>query len=217
MLYSFLDTSNPPQNLPLPFDRHSIDYMFPNLDRLVGHDNTSTGSNMYALLGEGLNHRLNISCIGKNMMGCISNVLVERNLSYAEATAIPERDEWRYDANPATGFKGNYSMMCSAFVANAYKASMGSFLPEFQSHEFTPKDVYQLKIFDTTTNAAESRFNSHNCPDGALIQSDNGNYCQLLGEFVLTLNGYNTVPPYANMNQMCASQWPNYNDTVRPC
>ena len=217
MLYSFLDTYSPAQNLPLPFDKHSIDYMFPTLDRLVGHDNTSTGSNMYALLGEGLNHRLNISCEGSKMMDCISNTLVERNLSYAEATAVPENDEWLYDANSSTGFKGNYSMMCSAFVANAYKVSMGTFLPLFQSHEFTPKDIYQLKIFDTTTDASKSRFNVNNCPGGALIQTSTGNYCQLLGEFVLTLNGYNTVSPYKGMNNHCASQWPNYDETVRPC
>ena len=213
MLYSFLDTYAPAQNLPLPFDAQSIDYMLPHLDKLVGHDNVTTGSNMYALLGEGLNHRLNVTCTGTGMMACLSTVLVQRNMTYAEATAIPENDSWRYDANASTGFRGNYSMMCSAFVANAYKAAMGSFLPPFQSHEFTPKDVYQMQIFD---DSPSGHFNSDNCP-GGLIQSPTGSYCQLLGDFELRLNGYNSVRPYQGMNNHCASQWPNYDDTKRPC
>jgi hypothetical protein len=61
-----------------------------------------------------------------------------------QATALPELDGWLYDGNKTTGFKGNYSMMCSAFVANSYKVALGTFLPVFNSHEFTPKDVYQV-------------------------------------------------------------------------
>jgi len=208
MLYSFLDTYAPARNLPAPFQDSSIDYMLPWLDRLVGHDNTTEGANMYALIGEGLNHRLKTNCTGAKMMDCLSTILVERNLSYAHATSIPENDAWTYDG-------GNYSMMCSAFVAHSLKASMGSFLPKLNAHEFTPKDVYQLGVYEK--KVATPRFNYSNCPHNSLIVSDQGYaYCQVIGDFVLELNEYNTVAPYAHMNEACAAQWPDY-ATQRPC
>jgi hypothetical protein len=177
MLYSFLDTYAPAQNLPLPLTDTTIDFFLPYLDRLVGNDNVTNGANFYSLIGEGLNRRLGINCTGNGMMNCLSAYLVEKNMSYAEATAIPELDTWTYDG-------GNYSMMCSAFVANAYKVSMGAFLPPINSHEFTPKDVYQMAIFEPASTG--QRFNLSSCPDG-LITSAQGSYCQVIGDFCVAV------------------------------
>ena len=103
-------------------------------------------------------------------------------------------------------------MMCSAFVANALKAGFGAHWPMLNAHEFTPKDVYQLAIYDNGT-----RFNTDNCPSGLIMDaSGRGSYCQLLGPYVLPLNEYNSVPVTAHMNERCAAQWPDY-ETERPC
>eukprot|EP00935_MAST-01C_sp_MAST-1C-sp1_P000259 g259.t1 len=214
MLYSFLDTHDPARNLPAPIDDAGVMNTITSLDRIVGHDDQPIGSNMYSLIIEGLNHRLQTKCTGNSSMHCIMLELGRRNMTLAQATAIPEQDDWRYDANSTTGFQGNYSMMCSAFVANSYKVALGDFLPPFNSHEFTPKDVYQLHIFNDGLKSPH-RFTAANCPIG-IIPSQTGNICQLVGPYSLPLNGYNLVAPYAHMDDSCAAQWPDY-ATHRPC
>ena len=149
MLYSFLDTSDPPRNMPLPFDTASLDYMLPYLDRLVGNDdNPAPGANVFSLIGAGLNHRLGggAPCRrGPGAMDCFSAKLVARNQSYAEATAIPEEDTWRYDVNATSNPKGNVAMMCSAFsrTPTSRWRKGGNGLWPTSGHEFA-KDVYQL-------------------------------------------------------------------------
>lgn len=59
--------------------------------------------------------------------------------------------------------------------------------------------------------AATGRFNDSNCPGGVFTDpTGNGAYCMLTGPYVLYLNGYNTVPIYAGMNNACPAQWPTY-------
>ena len=125
---------------------------------------------MYSLIIEGLNKRLGLhgdkACAGNSSYDCIALVLSERNMTFPQATAIPEEDSWRYDASPAIP-EGNYSMMCSAFVANALKVGFGSHWPILNSHEFTPKDVYQLAIYDNGT-----RFTEQSCPGGTITDAN---------------------------------------------
>ena len=35
-------------------------------------------------------------------------------------------------------------------------------------------------------------------------------FCQLLGEYIIELPGYNTIEPYAHMNENCPSLPPDY-------
>ena len=71
-------------------------------------------------------------------------------------------------------------------------------------------------IFQTTSGSgAGDRFNNETCPGGVVV-SAGGTMCQLMGDFVLELNDYNTVKLYPDMNSACAAQWPDYNVT-RPC
>jgi hypothetical protein len=44
------------------------------------------------------------------------------------------------------------------------------------------------------------------CPSGVQTTDAGQTYCQLLGPYVLTLPEFNTVPPYANMNERCPAQ-----------
>eukprot|EP00937_MAST-01D_sp_MAST-1D-sp2_P000953 g953.t1 len=214
MLYSFLDTS-PNRNLPKPMDDRVIENSFRKLDHIFGHDDQAIGANMYSLIVEGLDKRLGLdgaaACKGNGSFACVTRVLSARDLTFPMATAAPEQDEWRYDATPEHP-AGNVSMMCSAFVANALKVGLGAHWPALNAHEFTPKDVYQLAIYDDG-----SRFTAANCAGGLIADAaGRGSYCQLLGPYVLPLNGYNSVPVTAHMNERCAAQWPDY-ETARPC
>ncbi len=71
------------------------------------------------------------------------------------------------------------------------------------SAEFATQDVYQLKIFDTKPDL----------PQICKYTDPSLNYCQLTGDYLMELPGYNTVEPYSHMNEKCPTIGPNY---VRP-
>jgi hypothetical protein len=191
-LYSFLDT-DPNQNLPKPIDLAVLTWIITTADRLL--PNSTQGVSMFALLTEGLNHRLNTQC---GDIACIVRKLRATHSNLAAAVAIPEDDSWIYDGK-------NQSMVCSAFAARSWLHGLGSAIPAFMGTEQTPKDNYQMQMFDG------NYFTKQNCPIG--IASDptgSGNYCQLIGDYAMPLNGYNTIPLYAGMNSHCPAQWPDY-------
>jgi len=192
MLYSFLDTF-PMRNLPQPIDEAMLNWFVTTMDRLL--PNSTEGVSIYALFTEGLNQRLGGFC---GDMACISKKVNDLKTNLGVITAIPEQDSWRFDG-------GNFSMVCSIFVARAWIEGMNSGWTEITGGEQTPKDNYQMKVYDT------NRFNSLNCPIGLMSDpTGNGNYCQLMGKYKLPLNGYNTVPLYSRMNEKCPAQWPDY-------
>ena len=65
--------------------------------------------------------------------------------------------------------------------------------------EFTPKDLYQLKIFNNTWIIDEK-----------LTCLNNDSWCQILGEYYMDLNNFNSIDIYSNMNQKCPSIPPDY-------
>jgi len=66
--------------------------------------------------------------------------------------------------------------------------------PNFQASEFTNRDVYQLDIFDRRDFKKPAQ-----C-DEADIRLE---FCQLFGQFRMTLPGYSRVEPYDDMNEKC--------------
>ena len=62
-------------------------------------------------------------------------------MSLLDVMTIVEEDGWWYS--------DGYSYVCSSFVLAEYKAAgiLGDL--DVQGTEFTPKDVYELNIFDT--------------------------------------------------------------------
>jgi hypothetical protein len=192
-LYTFLDTADPMKNLPKPIDTAVFTWFLTAMDRIL--PNSTEGVSIYSCFTEGLNQRLKTQC---NDIACIVRKLRATQSNLAEAVAIPEDDAWIYDGK-------NKSMVCSAFAARSWLAGLGSAVPAFMGTEQTPKDNYQMALYDGTY------FTKDNCPIG--LSSDptgNGNYCQLLGDYKMPLNGYNTIQLYANMNNHCPAQWPDY-------
>ncbi len=130
-------------------------------------------------------------------MDCVTDWTILHNTSYPAVAAQVELDSYRY-------FDGkNVSMVCSVFAAAVYKNAIPrSVLPFFEAEEQTPKDNYQMAMFNG------SHFTADNCP-GGYFTSPSGSWCQIMGEWELPLgdNAYNTIHPYENMNNHCPAQW----------
>jgi len=66
-------------------------------------------------------------------------------MTVQQVMAMVEQDGWLYTGEvPRDG----ESYVCSAYVAALYKA--GGILGDVNATEFSPKDVYELDIFDKT-------------------------------------------------------------------
>jgi len=65
-----------------------------------------------------------------------------------------------------------------------------------EATEFTPRDSYMLKIFN-------SKWNLPGC-------INNNNLCQIMGKYEVILPEFNTIKMYEKMNQKCPSLGPNY-------
>lgn len=117
-----------------------------------------------------------------------------RNITFEQLVAVPEKDGWNYSDGP------NY--VCSSFVIAFYKAS-GIFGDlDIHGTEFTPKDVYQLDIFDREYKSRRPQVCQDADPDLE--------YCQIMGRYKVTLPKYSTITPYHKMNERCPSIAPSY-------
>lgn len=199
MLLSFLDTGGSTfANLPLPISAAEIGIALDVADALLG--NSSEGVSMYSMLTEGFNQRTGSSCdtVRCSIAFCNANAAAGRKpASLTEAYALPELDSYTYG--------GNKSLVCSEFCAAGWKAGLSAAFPVWAgilAGEQTPKDNYQMQIYDATS----ARFTAATCP-GGLVPSPQGNYCQIMGVYQMPLQGYNSVPLYAGMNNACPSQW----------
>jgi len=190
-MYCFMDTADPFANLPQPIDEAVFSWVIEGLDRIFGSNGMV---NMQQIFGDGLNKRLGLNC---SDLDCVSVYLNKINSTMAVATAIPEQDSWRYF--------GNTSMTCSMFAFQVWKHGFNMASPwgESNGNEQTPKDNYQMQIFDP------AHFTSDNCPTG-LMTTPAGTYCQMMGPYEMPLNDYNTIAMYPGINNNCPSQWPEY-------
>lgn len=119
------------------------------------------------------------------------------NLKVTDIMARPEIDGWEYYGE---GPRDGESMVCSAFVTALYKAA-GLFDDlEINATEFQPLDAYSLNFFDSTRQR----------PQQCIDADPDLPYCQLTGNYRIELPGWNTVAPYARMNERCPVHWPSY-------
>lgn len=103
-MQSFLDTADPMKNLPQPIVAESLQFVLEAMDRLL--PNSTHGVNVYSLFVQALNNRLNTTCFD---LRCVESALDARNMTIAEATAIPEVDGWLCELDA-----GSNSMLQSA-------------------------------------------------------------------------------------------------------
>jgi len=104
--------------------------------------------------------------------------------------AVPEQDTWLYGVHFS---KRAYTS--SEFVVAAFQ-QLGLFDGfEINAAEFTPKDVYELDIYDKEFDK----------PDQCNESDIHLPFCQLMGQTRLHLNQYSTKKIFSRMNQACGN------------
>ena len=137
---------------------------------------------------EALNHRIGNYNLSINQV--LDNSL-QQNESFWNLFLIPEQDKWNYSDGK--------SYVCNTMVLALLKAGgiFGNVSSHIQVTEFTPKDLYTLQIYNPD-------FRLKNCLD------NNFGSCQILGNYQIHMESFNSVIPYINMNQKCNSLPPKY-------
>ena len=117
-----------------------------------------------------------------------------RNKTVEDIFIMPEREDYIY--------KNGENWICSSFVVGIMKAG-GIFGDlKIEPHEFTPRDIYQMDIYD-------KEFKKHG-PKECLEADPELDYCMIYGEYDIRAEGYSTIPLYDHMNERCSSMPPLY-------
>ncbi|KAK2428491.1 inositol-1,4,5-trisphosphate 5-phosphatase [Trifolium repens] len=183
MIFSWIDTVA--DNYPPPLDAHLVISVMSMWSRMQ----PSYAANMW---NEALNKRLGTEDLD------LYDILLEtekRGIAFDELLAIPEQDDWVYSDGKST--------TCVAFILSMYKEAgiFGPIASSIQVTEFTIRDAYMLRIFED---------NQTRLPRWCNNENDKLPFCQILGEYRMEFPGYNTLDPYAHMNEQCPSLPPTY-------
>ncbi|KMZ71216.1 unknownprotein [Zostera marina] len=183
MIFSWIDTLA--DNYPPPLDSNLVISVMSMWTRLQ----PSYAANMW---NEALNKRLETEDLD------LISILVEtekRGMTFDQLLTIPEQDDWVYSDGKST--------TCVAFILEMYKEAgiFGPFSTSIQVTEFTIRDAYMLRIFENNTTRL---------PKWCVNVDARFPFCQILGEYQMEFPEYNTIEPYANMNEKCPSLPPTY-------
>ncbi|KAK8956056.1 hypothetical protein KSP40_PGU018808 [Platanthera guangdongensis] len=187
MIFSWIDTVV--DNYPPPLDANLVMSIMSMWSRLQ----PAYAANMW---NEALNKRLGTEEL--DLYGIIGET-ERRGMTFDQLLTIPEQDDWVYSDGKSTS--------CIAFILEMYKEAgiFESLSSSIQVTEFTIRDAYMLKFFEN---------NETRLPSWCNAKVDNLPFCQILGEYRMELPQYNTLEPYANMNENCPSLPPTYDRTV---
>lgn len=124
-------------------------------------------------------------------------VAAQNNKTIDEVIAEVEIDGWMYSGVQP---RNTTSYVCSAYVVAMYKAAGLLKDYDIQATEFTPRDLYNLNLFNTTAVRPE-----------ACVEADpDSPFCQLLGRYRMTFPGWSTVDIYPHMDETCPTIAPTY-------
>lgn len=185
-IFIFIDTLL--YNLPVPCTPELFTLLATFAERTIP---PQLQISVYTLLIEGYNHRLNSNCTD---LHCVFQIIDPMMIDLLELTTWPEQDSYLYNGAP--------SLTCASFVTSLYKEA-GLFVDiqgDINGSEQSPKDLYQMALFDPYWDL----------PAGCKAADPALPYCQFLGDFSLMLPGWNSIIPYAYMNQKCPSLSPVY-------
>lgn len=178
-VFSFMDTAW--DNLPRPITPDLVEVAMGFAERIIPFD--FKGS-IYNFLIQGLNHRLDSNC---TTLQCIYEIIDPMKMSLSQVVAIPEQDSWRYE--------GNLSMVCDVFVFQMLKHG-GVIDKNIQATEQTPKDVYQMHLWEVPSSL----------PEVCTAADPSLPFCQIMGTYILPLFGWNQREIYDTMNGMFFSK-----------
>ncbi|XP_051226266.1 uncharacterized protein [Lolium perenne] len=184
LIFSWIDTIS--DNYPPPLDAHVVASVMTVWNKLQ----PDYAANMWT---EALNKRLGTEGLD------LPEIIVEaekRGITFDKLLTVPEKDDWVYN--------DGQSASCVAYVLMMYKEA-GLFDPlssSIEVTEFTIKDAYVLNFFEANTTRLPAWCNKD---DTVKLP-----FCQIKGRYRMELPGYNTMEPYAHMNERCASLPPDY-------
>ena len=118
--------------------------------------------------------------------------LYKRDMTLEELVDIVEEEKWYYS--------DGHNYVSSSYVISVYKRAGIFGGMQIESTEFSPKDLYELAIYDLTGNKI---------PKGCEEYSKHG-YCQIMGKIDFDVGKANFVKPYAHMAEKCPSIAPLY-------
>ncbi|KAH7546689.1 hypothetical protein FEM48_Zijuj01G0228300 [Ziziphus jujuba var. spinosa] len=184
MIFSWIDTKD--KNYPPPVDAHLV----ASFMTVWNQFQPEYASNLW---NEALNKRLGTQGLD------VPDIIVEaekRGTSFAELLAVPEQDDWVYSDGK--------SASCIAYILEMYKAAglFGSIASSIQVTEFTIRDAYMLKFFESNSSRLPKW-----CNEGDIVELP---FCQIKGKYRMELPEYNTLEPYPHMNERCPSLPPHY-------
>ena len=190
-LFSFIDT---PEDSITPFISTEL---FTTLLAIIDKiPNPQGAAGIELAYNEAMNHRLGTE--GLNFEQILEEA-ANRKMTLGQIMAIPENPAWTY--GKGTAFEGR-RFICSAFVTFLLQSGgVFDYLGvQVSPHEFTPNDVYNLKIWqDASQLPAACRSNDPYLP-----------YCMIQGYKAMLPFRYNTFQPYNHMNEHCPAIAPLY-------
>ena len=179
-LFGWIDTVN--DNFPFGIGNYIVELIFSIVSKVY-----SPFSDL--IITEALNIRLNTK--GLTFQQAIAEG-ARQGKSFEQIIAEPEVDGIEYH--------DGLSYVCSSFVVGYWKngGMFGDMV--INPSELTSRDVYQMDIFDK----------NYQKPQVCIDDNPDLPYCQLMGKFVFTLDGYSTITPYSNMYETCPSVGPYF-------
>jgi len=185
-LFGWIDTAT--ENWPPFLANHMVPILFSLLENVI----PKTVNIFYT---QALNKRLGTENLTVPQLAAEA---AGKNMTLQEVMAMTEMDGWIYTGEEP---RDGESFVCSAYVAAIWKAGGLFGDNEVQATEFSPKDVYIMKFFDTVRPM----------PEACMADSaDNIGYCQFMGKYRMTFPEFNKYAPYQNMFNKCGSLWPDY-------
>lgn len=190
-LWGFVDT--PSGNLPYPATWELLEVVF----GVVSGFDSAIAKKMWEYA-----FNFHIGTQGLNTPQVALHAWKQLGMTMGEVMAVPEQDDWVYPDGP--------SMVCDVYACEIFKAGgvFGPLAQDIQCTEFNNKDLYSLALFNAT-------YWEHvpACRDN----SPTTDTCQLMGNYTITLDGFNSIQPYAGMNQRCAALPPAYERLPASC
>ena len=203
MLFSWIDTKH--GNYPCIPPNYDICLEWMHLEALSGFFDRVNTKFAPLLWLEAFNKR--VGTAGLHTLD-VFRAAIEKGIDLEILPTIVEKDEWMYNTTRYGKEDVGPAMMCSSFVCNMWKAA-GIFEEignDINCAEFTPYDVHALKIFDE----------NFEFPDICHTADPENPLCQVVGQYTLHLNDFNTRPMQPRMNEVCPSLAPDY-ERPRTC
>jgi len=151
----------------------------------------------------GLNKRLNVENLTLSELYYLA---FSKGIESEDLMSIVEEDGWKYRQRTNNGSEvEGLSMVCCMFVCHLWKRGglferLGS--DNVNCNEFVTFDNYALDLFDAEFTA--------NRPEVCKKADPLNPLCQVMGEYSLTLDKWNTIEPHVHMMEHCPSQPPDY-------